>query len=166
MNKYFQIVLLALLIPLFCNAEEIHHSPVKSDHSDVVDLSPNLRDLLSQEMRELQKGMIEIHPLYISGKWAEIVPIAKKMKNSYLLKQKLTKEQMHELHLKLPANFIELDQQFHYLAGMLAHAATMKKTELVGFYFSKMSESCVSCHSQFATHKFPSFIAKKQVHEH
>jgi len=50
---------------------------------------------------------------------------------------------MHEIHSILPGAFIELDQQIHYLSGMLGHAAEMEKAELVGFYFSKMSEICV-----------------------
>ena len=88
------------------------------------------------------------------------------MKNSYILKQKLTPEQVKELHSKLSPSFIEKDQEFHYLAGMLAHAAETKKPELVGFYFSKLSESCVGCHAKFALHKFPAFKSSKSVEEH
>jgi hypothetical protein len=117
-------------------------------------------------MRQLQKGMTEILPLYVSGRWAEIVPIASKMEGSYVLKQNLSEEQMHELHSKLPSGFIELDQQFHYLSGMLEHAAKMEKAELVGFYFSKMSEICVSCHTQYATHRFPALATGTKVHGH
>jgi len=166
MKKYFQIIFLVLFIPSLAGAEEKEHLPVDSNNSGIVNLSPNLRNLLSQEMRQLQKGMIEIYPLYISGKWAEIIPIAKTMKDSYVLKQNLSKEQMHELHLKLSNEFLELDQQFHYLSGMLAHAAKMEKPELVGFYISRMSETCVKCHTKFATHKFPSLAPNTQPHDH
>lgn len=166
MRKYFQIILLTLFIPSLCGAEDKEHLSVDGNNSGIVNLSPGLRNLLSQEMRQLQNGMTEIHPLYISGKWAEIIPIANKMKDSYVLKQNLSKEQMHELHVKLSSEFLELDQHFHYLSGMLAHAAKMEKTELVGFYFSKMSETCVNCHAKFASHRFPSLAPKFQVHGH
>ena len=49
------------------------------------------------------------------------------------------------------------NEQFHYYAGMLAHVAENNKAELIGFYISKMSETCVACHSLYATRKFPSF---------
>ena len=88
------------------------------------------------------------------------------MNNSYILKQNLTDDQMHELHSLLPAAFIKKDQRFHYLAGMLEHAAKNEKPELINFYFSEMNESCVGCHTQFATHKFPGLLAKEKKHEH
>ncbi len=156
---------MALLIPSLCNGEGHGHHSIDKSHSDIADLSSGLRSLLTKEMLQLQKGMTEIFPLYISGRWDEIVPIANKMEGSYVLKQNLSEEQVHELHTKLPGGFIRLDQKFHYLSGMLGHAAKMKKPELIGFYFSKMSEACVSCHTQYATHRFPA-LSPKKVHVH
>jgi hypothetical protein len=135
--------------------------------SGVVVLSHDLRDLLSQEMVALQSGMMSIIPAYVSGNWEEIEKTAYKMKSSYILKQKLTEIQVKELHTSLPHEFIEKDQRFHYLAGMLEHAAKNKKPELVNFYFSEMNESCVSCHSKFVTHKFPALESNKESkHKH
>ena len=134
--------------------------------SPIESLTPALRKLLSKEMLAIQQGMISITPAYAAGHWDEIERIANNIKNSYILKQSLTRQQQHELHTSLPEDFIRQDQHFHYLSGMLAHAASMKKAELVGFYFSKMSESCVSCHSQYANHRFPAFIIGKPVSEH
>jgi len=127
------------------------------EKSGIEALSPELRDLLKKEMSALQEGMMSIIPAYISGNWQEIETISLKMKNSYILKQNITKKQIQELHSSLPNEFIKKDKEFHYLAGMLNHAAENKKSELIGFYYSKLSESCVSCHSQYATHRFPSF---------
>jgi len=135
-------------------------------HAEIESLSPKLRDVLSKEMLALQEGMKAIIPAYISADWHEITTIAMQMKNSYIMKQKLTNEQMHELHSKLSPRFIEQDQEFHYLAGMLAHAAEKKKPELVGFYFAKLSESCVGCHARFATHKFPAFKKETSTEAH
>jgi hypothetical protein len=146
-------------------------SPVHDakDHSSSIEsLSPELRELLKKEMLALQNGMMSVIPAYASGNWSEIESIAHKMKSSYILKQSLTDEQVKELHTSLPESFIKQDQQFHYLSGMLEHAAKNEKAELVGFYFSKLSESCISCHTQFATHKFPALSPRKitDKHEH
>lgn len=166
MKKLSQLFFLAILIPSLCHGEGHQRHSIDKSHAGIVDLSPELRNLFSQEMLQLQKGMTEILPLYVSGRWAEIGVIASKMEDSYILKQNLSEEQMDELHSKLPSAFIELDQQFHYLSGMLEHAAEMEKAELVGFYFSKMSEICVSCHTHFATQRFPALAPKTQAHGH
>ncbi|PCJ38551.1 MAG: hypothetical protein COA81_12905 [Alphaproteobacteria bacterium] len=63
-------------------------------------------------------------------------------------------------------DFIKQDQQFHYLAGMLEHAAKAGKPELISFYYSRMTESCVSCHSSYATHKFPAFSKAEKTPDH
>jgi len=166
MKKLSQVFFLAILLPSLCyGAGPAPHSIDKSQ-SGVVDLSPGLRKLLSQEMQQIQTGMSNILPLYVAGKWAEIGVIASKIEASYVLKQNLSDKQKHELHTTLPDAFIKLDQHFHYLSGMLAHAAKMEKAELVGFYFSKMSETCVSCHTQYASHRFPALAPKSQVHGH
>ena len=142
--KYLLLIL--LLCPIICLATDC--------------------DLLTKEMLALQQGMTAIIPAYISGNWSEIADIANKMQNSYILKQNLTKQQIHELHNVLSESFIQLDQEFHYLSGMLHHVAKKENAELVGFYFSKMTETCVRCHTQHATHKFPSLAPPHKTSKH
>jgi len=175
MKYLVRIAFLTLLLPVLGYAQDnhAHHSHHENQSHEepkqatgVEALSQDLRDLLVQEMQALQTGMMSIIPAYVSGNWAEIESTAKKMNNSYILKQNLTESQMHELHSVLPNSFIEKDQRFHYLAGMLEHAAKNKKPELINFYFSEMNESCVGCHAQFATHKFPALLAKDNKQEH
>ena len=169
---FLRIAIFSILVPIVSIAEDkIKHQEHQADDKHkivkgVEALSPELRHLLTQEMQALQTGMMSIIPAYISGDWAAIASTAKKMNNSYILKQNLTDTQMHELHSLLPATFIEKDQRFHYLAGMLEHAAVKEKPELINFYFSEMNKSCVGCHTQFATHKFPGLLAKENKHEH
>lgn len=162
MKKIVQLALLAILTPTLCHGEENISHQVKGEHSGTATLSPELRELFSREMVELQNGMMAIIPLYVSGNLDEIATIARKMESSYVLKQNLSQSQIHELHSKLPDSFIELDQEFHYLAGMLEHVAKMEKIELVGFYISKMGETCVRCHAEYATHRFPALAPKRQ----
>ena len=146
--------------------EEGQHREISKGISGVESLSPELRKLLSKEMQEIEKGMMTILPAYASGNWSAIEDIGTKMERSYILKQSITDAQIEELHSTLPSAFIKLDEQFHYFAGMLSHAAKNRKSELVGFYFSKLSESCVSCHSQYATHKFRGFVESGNVEKH
>lgn len=167
MKIIISITLMVILLPTMSYAEDAHKHEGYAKASGVEALSPDLRNLLSKEMKALQEGMMSIIPAYISGSWSEIETTAGKIKSSYILKQSLTESQRKELHSTLPAEFIEKDQRFHYLAGMLEHAAQSKKPELINFYFSEMNKSCVSCHTVFATHKFPALKpAKKEVHSH
>ena len=160
MKLFIHVVLLVSVLPTMSYAaEKLNHKESEST-SGVEALSHDLRNLLSQEMQALQNGMMSIIPAYISGNWSEIEITAGKIKSSYILKQSLTESQVKELHSVLPHEFIEKDQRFHYLAGMLEHAAKSEKPELINFYFSEMNESCVSCHVVFATHKFPALIPK------
>ena len=166
MKLIISIVFLTILIPSLSYAEDKLSHEAKENISGIESLSPKLRELLTKEMLALENGMMSIIPAYVSGNWSEIERIADKMESSYILKQSLTVEQKKELHTSLSNSFIKLDQQFHYLSGMLEHAAKNKKSELVGFYFSKLSETCVSCHTQYATHRFPAFEPKKQINEY
>ena len=59
-----------------------------------------------------------------------------------------------------------MDKEFHYNAGMLEHVAENEKTELIGFYYSKLFDACSSCHGSYAKHKFTSFASKVEKNEH
>ncbi len=155
-----------IILPALSHAEGIHDQAIGKSVSGVESLSPKLRKLLTEEMQALQKGMMSIIPAYAAGDWEEIKTIADKMKNSYILQKSLNDKQIKELHSKLPDSFIKLDQQFHYLSGMLSHAAEMKKPELVGFYFSELSNSCIECHTSYATHKFPRLSPNRKTDGH
>ena len=146
--------------------EDLHGREPQTHPSGVETLRPELRKLLGKEMLALQTGMKSIIPAYVSGQWLEIEHIAQKMQMSYILMQSLTPKQRQELHESLPEAFIEQDRQFHYLSGMLSEAAKNKNLELVGFYFSKLSESCVGCHRQFAKHRFPAFAPQTLMEQH
>lgn len=166
MKFFINIVLLAILLPTMSFGEEKPGHEQHGNSPGVEALTHDLRDLLSEEMQALESGMMSIIPAYNSGDWSEIESTAKKMNNSYIMKQNLTESQIKELHAVLPPAFIERDQRFHYLAGMLEHAAKNKKPELINFYFSEMNESCVSCHTAFATHRFPALLPKEKKEEH
>jgi hypothetical protein len=134
--------------------------------SSVEKLSPALRGLLKQEMLAIEQGMKDIVPAYTSGDLPAVANIAEKIKKSYILKKEISKTQKHELHTKLPKDFITKDKQFHQYAAMLEHVSNEKHSELVVFYYSKLLESCISCHAEYAVHRFPSLSASPTMNEH
>lgn len=128
-------------------------------------LSDSTRQLLVEEMRALLNGMQEIIPALVAGEWQKIKSTGEQMHDSYIMKKSLTQSQLHELHEKLPATFRHLDHNFHHSAGQMAEAASRQDYELVSFYYYKMTEACVQCHSQYASSKFPEFVRTVE-HEH
>jgi hypothetical protein len=134
--------------------------------SGVESLSPELRVLLKQEMLAIQDGMKNIVPAFASGNLKEVSDIAGKINRSFILKQKITDSQKHELHKKLSKGFILKDEQFHQYAGMLEHVSKERHIELVGFYYSKLLESCIGCHSEYANFRFPSLNNEPAKEEH
>ncbi len=150
------ILLITIFLLTACaNAQEGQdHS---SDHNteSSLNLSPALKQLLVREMQAVQQGMISLVPAIASGNWEEIAVIGKQIHDSYIIKQNLTDAQVSDLHHSVPPAFLRLDQSFHKSAGMLAHAAEMKNADVVNFYFYKLNDACVQCHSQFAYRRFP-----------
>jgi len=134
--------------------------------SGIESLSPELRTLLGKEMVALQTGMQSILPAYVSGDLAAVAETARKIENSFILKQQITKAQKQELGSKLPKAFIRMDKQFHENAAMLSHVAEQQHTELVGFYYSRLIEACMACHAEYATHRFPKLEGKSTHGKH
>lgn len=123
--------------------------------SDHLHLSSGLTQLLQQEMQAIQQGMQALIPAIVSGNWEAVAETGEKIQHSYLMKQQLTGEQRQELQRSLPQGFRELDRSFHHAAGMLAHAARMKNADVINFYFYKLTDTCVACHTRFAVNRFP-----------
>lgn len=140
------------------------HKPNHHKNSNAVLLPKTLESLLLKEMNSLEKGLSQLMPEVVSGNWKNIQDIGQKMHDSYILKQSLSKNQIQQLHQSLPEGFKRLDHQLHHSAGMMAHAAEKKNMELVNFYLYKVTETCVNCHSQYATDRFPQLVSKKQHH--
>jgi hypothetical protein len=71
------------------------------------------------------------------------------------MKRSLTEKDNADLKRAVPPAFLQLDAAFHNTAAKLIAAAKNKDSELEAFYFSKMLEMCVSCHSTYALDRFP-----------
>ncbi len=139
-----------------------------ADHEkgNTLALSEGISTLLKQEMNEIKKGMESLVFSIASGDWEKIAKTGHNIKHSYIMKNKLTESQRHELHEKLPKQFRKIDKKFHYYAGMLSHVAKERDVELVNYYFYKMNESCAACHSMFVKDRFEGFKKGNRHEEH
>jgi hypothetical protein len=154
-----------LFFPLAALAGDEEHAAGRPAGNNIL-LSAELRNLLGEEMVAIENGMKNLVPAISSGEWEKVASIAQNISNSFIMKQKLTTAQKDELHRALPGHFIEMDQDFHNSAGMLAHAAGMKNADVVNFYFFKMNSACVACHTKYATKRFPGLLKGNEGDSH
>ncbi|MGA7748569.1 MAG: hypothetical protein WCA63_00315 [Gallionella sp.] len=133
------------------------HAVLKAEGAAVLPLSLKHRAALIAEMVGVKAGVAELSGLIAMGEWKAAAQQAERIRDSYIMKQKLTGEELEELERALPADFVEKDSQFHRHADGLAHAALKHDYELEVFYFSKVMEGCGACHARYATHVFEGF---------
>jgi hypothetical protein len=129
----------------------------KAAGTPVLSLSPKLRAALVAEMVGVKEGVAELSGLLAMGEWKAVAQRAERVRDSYIMKQKLTRGELEELERALPTDFVKMDSQFHRHADGLAHAALERNYELEVFYLSKMMEGCGACHARYATHVFNGF---------
>lgn len=141
-----------------------HDQHQAASHSQELNISTDLRLLLNQEMQQIRGGMESLVFANVAGDWDKIAKVGGNIKHSYIMAQKLTKEQRHQLHDGLPEGFKVLDKKLHHYAGMLSAVAKKHDRELVNYFIYKMSETCTACHAQYAAEKFPGFT-KKNAHQ-
>ena len=145
-------------------AAEVNHPKKHSPEQPTeLHLSHDLKEVLNQEMNGIEKGMMAIIPAIAAGNWESIAKLAQKIKDSFILKQKLTEDQMKELHHALPTGFIAMDQRFHSTAEKLARAAHQSDGELVNFYFYKLHSQCMNCHSKYVSERFSNLKNSQQA---
>lgn len=145
--------------------EEKNHTDKK--HTLTLVLSADIQQLLKKEMRAIEKAMQELLSSIAAGNWQKTSAIGMQIQASYIMKQNLTVDQKRQLQEVLPEKFVKLDQLFHQYAGMLAHAAEARNADVVNFYFYKLNDSCVQCHSNYAQRKFSGFSdVTKKPHSH
>lgn len=147
--------LTAILATLLLTLSVAHAQQPAGD----VRLSPQLRGLLQEEMREVARGTQTLAIALSSADWKTLHDTSAKIRASYILEKKLTAAQKRELEHALPAGFKQLDADFHARAEKLALAAEARDHELAAFHFSRMVESCAACHSNYAKARFPGFVA-------
>lgn len=133
-------------------AQEPHAAPALA-------ISPELTELLREEMRGISGGVQTLVTAIATGDWKTIADTSAQIRASYIMEQKLTAAQKQELETALPEVFKIMDANFHREAANLGHAAEARDAELTSFYFYRMVESCVACHSAYAVTRFPTLAA-------
>jgi hypothetical protein len=93
------------------------------------------------------------------GDWSSIQSTSTSIRESYIMEKKLTPAQAEELERALPQRFKELDAEFHLRAQRLGAAAAAHDAELVAYHYSRLIESCTTCHAAYAGTRFPGFAS-------
>lgn len=130
-------------------------------------LSAETRTLLQAEMREIASGVQVLTTALSTADWKTLQSTATSIRDSYIFARQLSAEQRKELLYKLPNGFRVLDRDFHRRADRLAAAAEVRDGDLATFYFYRLMDSCVACHSQYVGGRFPGFnVVDPEEHQH
>ncbi len=154
------LLLFGASIPMLTAGE---NHPAETRSSTEIAFPQEVKELITQEMQALQQGMHEIVPAIVSGDWEQLEKTGRQMRDSYIMKQQLTKAQKQALQASLPKRFKEVDRDFHRSTEMLSKAAEQRDMEMVIFHYSKITAACVNCHSQYATQRFPALATTQPV---
>lgn len=130
-------------------------------------LTPRLKQMLSEEMLSVKQASKQILDGLIVGDHSLVAAQAQQIHDSFILARALTEQDKKDLMKAAAPEFLVLDGQFHATAKKLSEAALHKDYELQRFYYSRLVDSCQTCHTQFATDKFPAFSgAQPEGHAH
>lgn len=121
-------------------------------------LSADTREVLIEEMQAISKSMGRIHTALVTGNHSTVASEAANIEASFVLKKKLSQQQRHEIHERLPQEFIAADKAFHRLAGELARHARAGDSAAERKTFEAMSAACQSCHADFAAKRFAGLV--------
>ena len=149
-----------LLFAVNCveNKEDKHTDIIENEKeitdSEEVKLPPKFKNLLKEEMLQIQDAMQRLVPFLATGN-TEAADLAEQIHNSFILKKSLSKKELKELISLLPKGFVKLDRAFHTKAKDLA--AAVRKNDFItgGEIYGEMVSGCINCHSNYATKLFP-----------
>jgi hypothetical protein len=158
MNRTFGIVI-ALSVVIFINPSVIVSGENNQDggnrEEQKIHLPEKMSRVLSAEMNRLQNGMTILAIAIPAGIWSDIAETAGKMKEGYIMKNKLSKKEMDNFHASLPSGYLGIDNEFQEATALLINAAKKHDIRSVNVYFCKLNETCVDCHSRFGSKRFP-----------
>ena len=129
-------------------------------------LTPRLKELVGEEMRQISAAMGAIWTGMVQGDHQKVAEQGMLVHNSFIMKRSLTKTDKKDLMAAVPPAFLKLDGKFHGLAKKLAEAATVHDSELEAYYFGRMTETCVACHATYTGDRFPGFGARPVTDHH
>ncbi len=144
------------------NAHETDHGEVHSNGArpEKLELPEHLLTMLRQEMQQIDSGMGILLSALAQGNAEESVQVAEHLHNTFILKQRLSQQDLKQLISLLPAEFVNLDRAFHGNAKKIAEAVKEKNFEAAVNLYSEMAQACVTCHKQYALTRYPNLNHK------
>ena len=142
------VALAAVLLSLMLAGSAISAEPTG------LNLNAKLRGALIKEMVEVQAAMHVTYSAIVQGDHATVAQQGKAIHDSFILEQALTEQDLQDLVATVPAEFLQMDEQFHQLAAALAEAGRQENTQEQVEVFGQLTESCVACHSSYVTDRF------------
>lgn len=130
-----------------------------------LDLPQRLHQLLRQEMAQVEAAMMQLQSHLARGRRDEAAATARRIHESFILKQKLTKQELQELQSRLSDAFLKRDRSFHREAKKLAEAAENGRFMEAAKHFGTMTEACVACHREHAAERFPGLVPPSNAGE-
>ncbi|MGD8863157.1 MAG: hypothetical protein PVI30_24295 [Myxococcales bacterium] len=127
-----------------------------ADGAGPLELSPSLRALLLEEMRAIEHAMPELQAAVAVGDRDTVARLGDEIAGTFILRQKVTAQQRHELHHGVPRLFLRMDHRFHDEARWLADAARQAQPPHVADHYRALLTACTRCHERFAPAVLPS----------
>lgn len=118
-------------------------------------LPPEVRSLLIQEMQAILQASQQIQAAIVQGDHETVAEQAQAIHDSFIMEQQMTAADEQALLEAVPEAFLKRDKALHELSAELSEAGHDQDTARQLQQFSKMTQSCVDCHSQYATSRFP-----------
>lgn len=130
-------------------------------------LTPKLQKLFAEEMTAILQASQQIVAALVTGDHDAVAKNAQAIHDSFILDRNLTAQDRKDLETAVPPAFLELDNAFHQTAAKLAEAARRRDPDLQQYFFSRMLETCQTCHGKYATDRFPALGGKiPATHSH
>ena len=145
--------------------ENAHAQHTEHEHAEMhsngaspekLELPEYLRNILRIEMQQVDSGMGNLLSFLAQGNVDKSVKVAEQLHSTFILKQQLSQQDLKQLISLLPADFIQLDREFHRNAKKIAEAVKQHDFETSIQLYSEMAQACVTCHTQYAFTRFPS----------
>ena len=115
-----------------------------------LELPTHFRELLKAEMNKIDGAMKALLTDLVVGRPDKAAELANNIHQSFILKQKLSPEELKKLVGHLPRPFIKLDRAFHGQAKTLAGLARKRRFPAAARLYGKMVQGCVTCHQRYA----------------
>lgn len=153
------VAVLLLGVTRKSTAQHDHSTHARSDQAPTALVLPeHLRTILTAEMRLLASGMGALLVDLSKGETDRATSVARQIRDSFILKQQLSPEELGDLVSLLPDGFIAIDKSFHADADEIVKAASAGDFALAIRHYASMSQACVSCHTTYASDRFPRLI--------